>query len=40
MRGAATFMAERRGVDLGPRARQDRDNARRVLAELGGAQSK
>ena len=33
MRGAAAYMAARRGVDLGPRARQDMDNARRVLAE-------
>jgi len=40
MRAAASFMGERRGVDLGPRARQDRDNARRVLAELGDDQSK
>ncbi len=40
MRAAASFMAERRGVDLGPRARQDRDNARRVLAEVGDDQSK
>ena len=40
MRAAARFMGERRGVDLGPRARQDRDNARRVLAELRGDQSK
>ncbi len=40
MRAAAEFMGERRGVDLGPRARQDRDNARRVLAELRDDQSK
>lgn len=40
MRGAAKFMGERRGVDLGARARQDRDNARRVLAELDEVQSK
>ena len=44
-RAAAAFMGERRGVDLGPRARQDLDNARRVLAEgeraaAGPAQSK
>lgn len=28
-------MTERRGVDLGPRARQDTDNARRLLIEVG-----
>ncbi len=27
-------MTERRGVDLGPRARQDADNARRILIEM------
>jgi len=30
-------MTERRGVDLGPKARQDADNARRILIELGEA---
>jgi len=33
-RGAAAAMAERRGADLGPVARQDLDNAKRVLAEV------
>ena len=37
VRGAARSMGERRGVDLGPRAKQDADNARRVLAEERGA---
>lgn len=35
LRHCADHMADRRGVDLGLRARQDADNARRVLAELG-----
>lgn len=34
LRDCARFMRERRGVDLGLRARQDMDNARRVLAEI------
>jgi glyoxylase-like metal-dependent hydrolase (beta-lactamase superfamily II) len=34
LRACAAAMGERRGVDLGPRARQDADNARRVLKEL------
>lgn len=33
-RGAAAAMAERRGFDVGPVARQDLDNAKRVLAEV------
>lgn len=37
-RRCAKAMAERRGVDLGPRARQDNDNARRVLVELRAAE--
>lgn len=36
LRRCADAMGERRGVDLGLRARQDADNARRVLAELRG----
>ncbi len=34
LRACGAAMAERRGVDLGPKARQDADNARRVLKEL------
>ncbi|MFT5731778.1 MAG: glyoxylase-like metal-dependent hydrolase (beta-lactamase superfamily II) [Planctomycetota bacterium] len=34
LRACAAAMAERRGVDLGPKARQDADNARRVQREL------
>lgn len=34
LRRCAAHMGERRGEDLGPRARQDAENARRVLAEL------
>ena len=34
LRACAAAMAERRGVDLGPKARQDADNARRVLKEV------
>lgn len=34
LRACAAAMGERRGVDLGPKARQDADNARRVLKEL------
>ena len=33
IRLAGAFLAERRGYDIGGRARQDLDNARRVLAE-------
>ena len=33
-RAAAAAMAERRGHDVGPVARQDLDNAKRVLAEV------
>ena len=36
LRACAKAMGERRGVDLGPKARQDADNARRVLKELEG----
>ncbi len=36
LRACAISMGERRGVDLGPKARQDADNARRVLKELEG----
>lgn len=36
-RAAALALGARRGVDLGPRAVQDLDNARRVLAEEAGA---
>lgn len=34
IRSCTAHMGERRGADLGPLARQDADNARRVLAEL------
>lgn len=34
-RRVAARLGERRGVDLGPRARQDLDNVQRVLAESG-----
>lgn len=34
LRRCSRAMTERRGVDLGPRARQDADNARRILIEI------
>ncbi|MEM8711801.1 MAG: MBL fold metallo-hydrolase [Planctomycetota bacterium] len=36
LKACAAAMAERRGVDLGPKARQDADNARRLIKELDG----
>lgn len=36
LRACAAAMGQRRGEDLGPKARQDADNARRVLKELEG----